>query len=636
MQKMKVLARHVPIDTSSVAGQRLSGKMKRVLLAGIWLLWGAMLSGADTKQAPITEKVPRAALIEFTANDNSYRSRVAAVHLASVLQAELEKDSQVQWVERADLETAEKEFTVSQFGFKDTSAALHRGKYAKADWLVTGRYVSFPPDSRSLFLEVIDLAHADVLAERKVNLSSVTGQTLESILPKIPVLVEELRETLKVARNWWDTSLGKPTMALLYFLFSEKFEDELARAIEKTQSAATGLRLLRFPKAGQSFTEAEMILLGLVEQDIHAWETLADVYAWGSFSVQENRDYRGAKYTPQVEFSLWDGQREPTLLRVSGQDAQTSEAALQQVPALALRLTQLLPKVQTRTKREATADFRTRISQSIFKQTKIFRESPRRWVELSRIPDVQVRQVFLKSIQMLETACFFDPRNQAARELLLRVRWYAGNSYQGKNRFGYDLNRSIAWGRYVDSFGWQGTNLSVSSWDIDGTSVVDLYLSSAVLLVDTATLGNKEDFGFPRDMSGDIARKWQTQFATEAAKRIIQVQKPGYGRSIIGGLAGGSAPYMTIDPKLRAQCIETIWPEFISTVPPGQDEKTFAKLCQAITETYLSLGLAGREKPLLAQLVKPYPKEDPKVQLPRAADFQTGAPAQDKVPSGSR
>ena len=76
----------------------------------------------------------------FTTDDNSYRSSLAAVDLAGILQAELSAEPGFQWVERAELKAAERELELSELGLPDAVGALRRGQFAAADWMVTGAF----------------------------------------------------------------------------------------------------------------------------------------------------------------------------------------------------------------------------------------------------------------------------------------------------------------------------------------------------------------------------------------------------------------------------------------------------------------------------------------------------------------
>src|SRR5207247_4596446 len=82
----------------------------------------------------------RVALMTFTADDNSYRSSLAAADLAALLQADLSDDPGFEWVERNDLKAAERELDLSQLGLRDAVGVLRKGRYAAASWMVTGSF----------------------------------------------------------------------------------------------------------------------------------------------------------------------------------------------------------------------------------------------------------------------------------------------------------------------------------------------------------------------------------------------------------------------------------------------------------------------------------------------------------------
>jgi len=108
--------------------------------------------------------VHRVAISDFTTDENEWESIKALAEFAPALQAELAKEPAVEWVERSELVAARKELELSAaFGQPDLPGAVRRARWSKADWLVTGSFSS-EDGARELLVEVIDLAHADVLA----------------------------------------------------------------------------------------------------------------------------------------------------------------------------------------------------------------------------------------------------------------------------------------------------------------------------------------------------------------------------------------------------------------------------------------------------------------------------------------
>ena len=107
--------------------------------------------------------------------DNSYRSTLGALDFTVALQAEIGGDTRHQWVERAELDKVENELHLSAFGQIDRTEAIRGGRWVKADWAVFGRISTNDANGRSLNLEVVDLQHADALAETNLTLAPQTN-----------------------------------------------------------------------------------------------------------------------------------------------------------------------------------------------------------------------------------------------------------------------------------------------------------------------------------------------------------------------------------------------------------------------------------------------------------------------------
>ena len=119
-----------------------------------------IVSALGDERAPII----RVALMDFAVDDNSYRSAQTAAAFSSLLQIEVANESGFEWVERAQLDRAKKELHLSEMDLLSGTADVRRGKWVKADWLVTGRFSLDDESRRLLFVEITDLHHADVLA----------------------------------------------------------------------------------------------------------------------------------------------------------------------------------------------------------------------------------------------------------------------------------------------------------------------------------------------------------------------------------------------------------------------------------------------------------------------------------------
>lgn len=156
------------------------GKLKSAILNGL-LLYGAFLDPylgrcrADETVSEEREPSIRVALMNLICEDNSYRSTLGALDFTVALQAEIGGDTRHQWVERAELDKVENELHLSAFGQIDRTEAIRGGRWVKADWAVFGRISTNDANGRSLNLEVVDLQHADALAETNLTLAPQTN-----------------------------------------------------------------------------------------------------------------------------------------------------------------------------------------------------------------------------------------------------------------------------------------------------------------------------------------------------------------------------------------------------------------------------------------------------------------------------
>ena len=572
----------------------------------------------------------RVAIMPFTVDDNSHRSSIAASDLGVLVQAELSSDPGIQWVERAELKAAELELELSELGFADAASALRRGRFTAADWLVTGAFAASTNGTWSMYMEVIDVKRADLLSSITGKVSRATHPTLQSALPQVAMVTSCIRTALKSARQRWDTIRGRRTLAVLMLLNADEAETTVAEAIEKGTGGAW--RVSRFGRAGQVFAENEMILLGLVEQSPEAWEKLADAYAWGRLALH-SRQQPG--FLPVLEVTFWDGTSDPRIVSINGQRTASLNAALDQASHLgSLLADELAPLLTTRSEVKAADNVRAQLAQSLANRAKTWRQSPENWCrwrvnnslsvtnkhgKVVQGVDMWVREEVGQQMRLLEAACLFDPNNQEAYEQVLHLRFAPYYELSGLNRFWSVAKESESWGHYVDRFGLSSAG--------DAKRPPDEYMVSPYRLMSEAQYGNKEDFGFPRDVGGATVRRWRAGFAKELANRAVRTASLDVTRSMARGILSeglqyGEPPLMLIDAKLRRQCIESLWPPFIESLPAGSRVQDFPELCASVKATYAELGLAGKETVLLQQLNKPKKLEaKAPIKLPKAADI---------------
>src|SRR5690349_4419674 len=125
-----------------------------------WLGAAFMVLLLSPLSTPAGEGKTRVALMNFACDDNSVRSTAAAEDLTTLLQAELAKQTDLDWVDRNDLEKAQNEFALANYGFADVRQTLKAGRWTRADWALVGRISATTAQGRIITLEIIDLLHA--------------------------------------------------------------------------------------------------------------------------------------------------------------------------------------------------------------------------------------------------------------------------------------------------------------------------------------------------------------------------------------------------------------------------------------------------------------------------------------------
>ncbi len=600
----------------------------------------------------------RVAISEFTTDENQWENIRAAADFAPALQAKLAKEPAVEWVERAQLGLAQKEQELSAaLGRPDLPNAIRRARWSKADWLVTGHFSS-KDGTRELLLEVIDLAHADVLAERRINFPAGTKEPLRAALAHLPEMAGALREVLHAADERERAVAGLPIIAVLFFPDSEVFQREFAATLADPRLSGGPVRTLHFPRAGEALGEAELVLGGFAEDAEGAWRGIADVYAWGSFVRRESGSIDGETITdantPEVALTAWDGRLSP--MRFIEESAPVARREFEAaVTAQARRLAMSLAEA-ARARRPGAADEaqRARVSQALLRSAEQLEET-----KLSHegyIQDPAGRRHFFNVTQTLEAACFFDPQNRAAQERLVRLHWDRKLEYAVRNRFRFWLGRSEAWGRFVERFGFpepgptmhEQISALMRAQPVDherihalmrksgavGLPVAREFLDSACTVAGQATLGNREEFGYPSGVPERAAAQWADDLAVEAGRRTVVVA----ARKDVDATDGlatlfanqGHSHFYLRDARERIELLKKTWSQLgaerqarVATARPLREDviATFEELGRAGEVEKLFAAVPPLPPPAVPQTRPPPPRElSPEMEQRRAGD----------------
>ncbi len=492
-----------------------------------------------------SQAVVRVALMDFSTDDNSYRSILKAADFTGLVQSQLTGTEGIEWVERTQLHLARSEFALGEMLGADGAAALQRGRVLGANWLIKGHFSSDDLERPTLTLQVIELEHADVIASETVALPVVRageqwfgGKQAEAAGAALDRLLQTGKARLR----------QEATKARVAFLFLAdvtatrlggnriSLESDFRDALEQRITTNNRLRLIQFPKSYQSTEEAEMVGDGFLQPDPNSWRRTADLYVWGTYSVTNTRVASRMESKLHLTLFLWDGVAAPAPVTESVEYATRSAIAPERLSALIGRL---VDRVITAGKLQTTAADSTgprkQIADSIVQAYVGMRGSAGQ-------PGLDRDENFAPVVRMLETACFFDPDNAAARVLWVTCRygWWIDFGHEVKNQFWTKWRRSQAWAEYVERFGLQPATVELP-FPYDRKNISATYVQSLSDVISLFPQWNDleqvkleaqwrkegvhtwlveaEAHGFPRDVPYELAFGWRQELERELARR---------------------------------------------------------------------------------------------------------------------
>lgn len=544
----------------------------------------------------------RVALMDFSTDDNSYHSTQLAADFTGLLQAGLAGEPEVEWVERAQLDKAREELEISAAELVSGGASIQRGKWVKADCMITGQFSSNDKNERTLFVEIVDLKHADTLASETIIFPEAAATPFQTGSNEVNTAISALRRLLPVARRQEQQAGDKILVAPLFlaeitgpgsrfgFLHDHvPLEQEFNAALERATATNGRVQLIRFPKAYRSIGESEMVLDGLVATDRNAWQQTADLYVWGTYAAT-NDVVRGGQPEERVEIilHLWDGVSPPDMVTAQLPDEAQPEQVRAAIERLANQVVAAAHKHRTQVDSDA---IRKGIAQSLVKTYDQLTMSFHHREELG----LNDPEKFSQAVHMLETACFFDPDNAEARVLYITCRWgwWMDFGFKVKNQFWSKWRRSEALGKYVNRFGLKPVTEELPFPYQQEGGIPEMYLRS---LADVSAmfpqwhstnemalenedrrqgvhtwLMEAEYHGFPKEMPLEDAWKWKTEVQAENWRRLFNVTKyvsengalqektpaPVLFNVIFSGMLDSSQ-----EPAMRLKALEKIWPFF--------------------------------------------------------------------------
>ncbi|MFN7139660.1 MAG: hypothetical protein ACK4UN_09995 [Limisphaerales bacterium] len=282
------------------------------------------LASVISAREPNSKASLRGALIDFTSDDNSYRSKLAAENFTAALQAVLSgADSGVEWVERGELAKADEELSLQSFSFSTDIGGLRRGKWAKADLSVLGEFVRKPDGQRALHIEILDLNRADVLIDEQLPLKLKADQPLSGVMSELTEIGDKVGNLVARASKEYKLARQQKAIALLFLHHSgmdsalDVVEDEFTSLLQQKARESQQFRIIRFPRPSDASEESTIILGGLTDASLDNWANISDYYVWGDYRVQPefifDRETRTSRRATFYLFNLtiWDGKADP-------------------------------------------------------------------------------------------------------------------------------------------------------------------------------------------------------------------------------------------------------------------------------------------------------------------------------------
>ncbi len=587
-----------------------------VLLTALTFLDNALAVDISQKS---TESVPTVVLSDFATHDNLYRSSQEAVKFSELLSISLMEDSAFEWVERTAISRALEELKLSASGLLDSADRLQIGRWLKADLLIKGDFYRRTSGTWRLDIEVIDLDHADVVAQRSIAFRHSRAEHLTFGMDTVKSTCITLLSAMAEARRELRQTRQQLKVAPLFFQNDDPggrldyFEEDLMKAFTKSKSLNGNIRFIEFPRASQSIHEAELIVSGLVDTDPDLWEHLADFYVWGSYREVNSSGVSFEKVTVKATITLWDGSSAPETL--------TELSTVADLPELSHKIVRRVRMwAQSRRPRKPSTEVRTQVAEDLLAraadiQDLVVQRESGNWPNIS---DTWWRQRE-HAIQMLSVASFLAPDNEDIRTALLVESTRDDiDGAKRSNRFWRLWARAKAWEDHCEKFGFNYRHSHLSR-QFSTTGLADnrlfrgnsahMYVYPLMKLIEECKgreIGHGNKAPLPRDIPSEVVREWRIDFSAQYAEHLHRV-----ATECPEMIKGFSGEYLLClleysqNKQLQAQIIEALWSDAVTNPRLWHAKK---RATEKISEIYESIGNPGRGEQLLSML----PQEDPR------------------------
>ena len=554
-----------------------------------------------------------AAFCYFASDGVSYVDSTETAKLNELVSLRLAAFSDVAWVDRAHIEKTLKEFEFSAFGLPDSTTSLKLGHWLKADLLIKGSVSRGRRSPPQLLVEVIDVAHADVLTSFETALPADSKWNLKLTDAAVEKIGRECDEILRQALPIPAARSGRVLIAPLYFRNAQStgrldfLETDLRRKFRARNDEQPRCHFLQFPHARDALEEATLIAGGLVAADRTQWNNVSDCYVWGTYREVDADGVEFPKVTVEVELSLWDG-RSPVQKLID-------RAPVKELDQLLDRLVAAVDGRAVARQRDRRAvvkqpgpaadDLRKKISEDLRLRAADLQE----WVlqdEDGKTPPEWLRK-WRQCVQLLAVAAFFDPMNEAAvRELLLETSRSDVRSLTNLRaaEFWRAWRGSDGWKTYCQQFGFEYEHAHLPKLkhrfgladNRASFGAVWMYLASVERVLNLTQ--RKEDL--PSDTPPEVIKQWQNSLSREYVDRLkfVCAEHPTLLQKRANLILGRVHDVVRIN-ALRAEGFEILWPLLLK-----DEQFQIEHLQWHIERTFAAIGKPERAATLIADARK--------------------------------
>ncbi|MHC4476149.1 MAG: CsgG/HfaB family protein [Planctomycetota bacterium] len=562
------------------------------------------------------------AINNFTAHDNSYRSRQAAANFSQMLHVALTKRSPFKWVEREEISNALNELKMGVIGLQDSTSALQIGRWLQADLIIKGDFYRNEKQRWTLIIEVIDLPHADILVRRTITLRSVEKEFLSLRSATVERIRRQIALALKLAERRLRETKNKVLVAPLFFQNERPggrldfYEKDLMAAFAGAGKTLENIRFIQFPRAAESIPEAELAVLGLVENEPDAWQEVADFYVWGSYREVESSGIPFGRVTVEATVTIWDGVRKPKEFSDKSIVAELSNLSNRLITNIG-EYSQLKPDKTRQT------NIRSKIARDLSERARDIQELVLQ-KEYDNYPNVSKtwRKRRKYAIEILSVACFFDPANEDLRTKLLVENMRDDVDYLSifrQNMFWRKWSRSIAWKKHCEKFGfnYEHAHMPELKWRkglADNRLFYDKsahqYVNTVLVLIEECEdfeTRSKSHTSIPHDIPWEVVQQWKAELSTEYTRRLHRVATE-CPEKLYGCCTGKYILTLlrnSQDKHSQLQIIEALWPD-------AKKDTVIWHRKEFVGEKILEVFTAGGNRQRGEQLIAMLPQEDPR------------------------